>query len=117
MTERTAATLSYVLGWLTGLIFFLTDNRPYVKFHAAQSIVTFAGLHVLQIIVARMFGYGFGFGFPAFGLRGLDLGIILYQGLGILWLVLWILLMVKASQGVRYKLPVVGEIAENLAGK
>jgi hypothetical protein len=43
MSENTAATLSYVLGWLTGIIFFLIDKRPYVRFHAAQSIVMFGG--------------------------------------------------------------------------
>jgi uncharacterized membrane protein len=32
-------------------------------------------------------------------------------------LVLWILLMVKAYQGERYKLPLAGDIAESLFGK
>jgi hypothetical protein len=35
MSENTAACLSYVLGWLTGIIFYLIDKRPYVRFHAA----------------------------------------------------------------------------------
>src|SRR5205814_618154 len=41
LSENVAAMLSYVLGWLTGIIFYLIDRRPYVRFHAAQSIVTF----------------------------------------------------------------------------
>jgi uncharacterized membrane protein len=32
-------------------------------------------------------------------------------------LVLWIVLIVKAFQGVRFKLPLAGEIAESLAGR
>jgi uncharacterized membrane protein len=32
-------------------------------------------------------------------------------------LVLWILLMVKAHQGERYKLPIAGNLAEDLAGR
>ena len=32
ITENTAAALSYVLGWITGVIFFLIDKRPYVRF-------------------------------------------------------------------------------------
>jgi uncharacterized membrane protein len=31
---------------------------------------------------------------------------------GILALVLWILLMIKAYQGVKFKLPVIGDLAE-----
>src|ERR1019366_2647307 len=62
MSENTAATLSYVLGWLTGIIFFLIDKRPYVRFHAAQSIVTFGGLHIIRVVLAMIFGFGFFFG-------------------------------------------------------
>ena len=43
--NASAALLSYVLGWITGLVFLLIDKRPYVRFHAAQSVVVFLGLH------------------------------------------------------------------------
>ena len=42
MAEKIAGLLCYVLGWLTGLIFFFIDKRPFVRFHAAQSIVVLA---------------------------------------------------------------------------
>ncbi len=54
MSENVAATLAYALGWLTGLIFFLIDKRPYVRFHATQSIVVFGGLHILTFIVGAL---------------------------------------------------------------
>src|SRR5271167_4417929 len=38
LSENAAACLSYSLGWITGIIFFFVDHRPYVRFHAAQSI-------------------------------------------------------------------------------
>src|SRR6202044_3468799 len=38
MSENVAGLLCYVLGWITGLIFYLIDKRPFVRFHAAQSI-------------------------------------------------------------------------------
>ncbi len=41
LAENVAASLCYVVGWVTGLIFFLIDKRPNVRFHAAQSIVVF----------------------------------------------------------------------------
>src|ERR1700726_3011206 len=59
LAENVAGLLCYVLGWVTGIIFFLIDKRPYVRFHAAQSIVVFGGLHVINIIIGIMFGAGF----------------------------------------------------------
>jgi uncharacterized membrane protein len=113
MTENTAATLSYVLGWITGLIFLIIDKRPYVKFHAAQSLVTFGALHVLSIVL----GMFFGFSFFSFGFHALGPGIVLLELINLAAFVLWILLMIKASQGNKFKLPVAGDLAESIAGK
>jgi uncharacterized membrane protein len=115
LSENGAALLSYVLGWLTGLIVFLIDKRPYVRFHAAQSIVVFGGLHVIQVVVATTFGLGWGFG--GVGPMGrLGAGLIVLDTLNLLSLALWIVCIVKAYQGVRFKVPVAGGIAEQLAG-
>lgn len=119
MSENTAACLSYVLGWLTGIVFFLIDKRPYVRFHAAQSIVTFGGLHVLKIVLGMIFGMGFVFGgFGHWGYAGwgsFGLGIAVLSLLGLLTFVLWIVCMIKAASGSRFELPIAGPIAENLA--
>ena len=116
LSENLAALLSYVLGWITGLIFLLVDKRPYVRFHAAQSIVVFLGLHILRAVLAAIFGIGWGFG--GFGNWGVfTLGALLLNLVSLLSLVLWIVLMMKAFQGVRFKLPFAGDIAENLSGR
>ena len=122
MSENTAATLSYVLGWLTGIIFFLIDKRPYVRFHAAQSIVTFGGLHIIRVVLAMIFGFGFffggGYGHWGYGtLGGIGIGLVLISLLGLLTFVLWIVCMIKAAQGSRFMVPIAGEIAQNLAGQ
>lgn len=121
MSENTAATLSYVLGWLTGIIFFLIDKRPYVRFHAAQSIVTFGGLHIIRAVLGLMFGVGWAFGgFGHWGYAGwgsLGLGIMLLFVLGLLTFVLWIVCMIKAATGSRFELPIAGPIAQSLAGQ
>ena len=82
LSENVAATLSYVLGWLTGIIFYLIDKRPYVRFHAAQSIVTFGGLSIIRRLVAIIFGLGWAFGgFSPFGgygnFAGFGIGVML----------------------------------------
>ena len=51
MSPTTAAALSYVLGWITGLIFFLSEKQnKFVRFHAMQSIITFGSLTVLFMV-------------------------------------------------------------------
>lgn len=121
MSENVAAALSYALGWITGIIFILIDKRPYVRFHAAQSIVTFGALSVIRIVLGVCFGMGFmfggygNFGYGAWG--GFGLGIALIALLGLLTLVLWIVCIIKAAQGERFVLPIAGPIAENLAGQ
>jgi uncharacterized membrane protein len=110
LQENVAGVLCYAVGWITGIIFLLIDKRPWVKFHAAQSIVIFGGLTVIRIgllFMSSMVG-----GVIGYGLMGL-LGL----GLGLLGFILWILLMVKAYQHETFKLPIVAPIAEGMAGK
>jgi uncharacterized membrane protein len=97
LEENVAALLSYLLTWLTGIIFFLIEkDSKYVKFHAMQSIITFVGLMIISWILSVIPFIG-----PVLG------GLV-----GILMLVLWIILMVKAYKGEKYKLPFVGDLAE-----
>ena len=47
-----AGLLSYVLGWLTGLIFFLIEKEnKFVRFHALQSMIVFGALFVLSLAI------------------------------------------------------------------
>jgi len=97
MQANVAALLSYVLGWVTGLIFYLIEkDNKFVRFHAMQSIVTFGGLNVLIMVLIFI---------PV-------LGWIVMPIVSILQFILWILLMVKAYQGEMFKLPIAGDIAE-----
>lgn len=116
LSENAAGALSYALGWLTGIVFFFVDKRPYVRFHAAQSIVVFGALHVLSIIWGSLFGLGFVFGgFHFWGAWGF--AYLIHRLIGLTTFVLWILLMVKAGQGDRFRVPVAADLAESLAGK
>lgn len=114
MNQNVAGLLCYVLGWVTGIIFFLIDKRPYVRFHAAQSIVVFGGLGILYFVIGIFFRASF-FMMGAFGAFGFL--SMMYSLLGLVGLVLWILLMIKAYQGEKYMVPVAGGIAQSFAGK
>ena len=97
MAPNVAALLSYLIGIVTGLIFYLVEKEnKFVRFHAMQSIVTFGALFVLGMALTVI---------PVIGWAMLPL-------LWVLDLVLWILLMVKAYQGETFKLPIAGDFAE-----
>jgi uncharacterized membrane protein len=104
LQENIAGLLCYVLGWITGVLFFLIDKRPFVRFHAMQSIMTFGALNVLHWILVWSGWFG--------RLGGLLFVGILSAAIGVVTFVCWVVCMVKAYQGQRFKLPVVGDLAE-----
>lgn len=96
LTENVAGLLCYILGFITGIIFLLIEKEnKFVRFHAMQSIITSGGLFVLQIVIG-MLPYMWRIS-SLIGLAGLALAIFL---------------MYKAYQGEKYKLPVIGDLAE-----
>ena len=107
LSENVVGLLCYVLGWISGLIFlFIESENKFVRFHAIQSIVTFGSITIISIAL-RILGF-----IPFLGVVfNIAEGVI-----GFLAFVLWIVLMVKAIQGVRYKLPWAGDFAEKRSG-
>jgi uncharacterized membrane protein len=113
MSENVAGALCYALGWLTGLIFFFVDKRPFVRFHAAQSIVVFAGLNILSYVLGIFFGLSVLTG----GWTGFSLGIALIHIIHLLTFVMWLVLMFKAYQGERFRVPIAADLADKIFGK
>lgn len=110
LQENVAGLLCYVLGWITGLVFLLIDKRPFVRFHAVQSI----GLNICIVVVYLAVAFSFVM------LHFLHLGFLalaIYPLLWLLVLVLWVFMMYKAYQHEKFMLPIIGKIAEGMAGK
>ncbi len=109
-----AGALAYVFGWVTGLIIFLTEpNNKYVRFHALQSIFLSIAIFVIYVglgMVLTMFAI-----VPGLNVVFTALGALIYFLVGIGVFVLWIVLMVRAYQGEKFKLPVIGDMAEQNA--
>lgn len=93
LPKNTAAALSYVLLWFSGILIFLFEKDPFVRFHAMQSILTFGGLMILAILPI--------------------VGWILSPLITIVGFILWLVLIYKAYQGEEFALPIVGKIAKN----
>lgn len=99
LSPNIAGLLCYVAGWITGIIFFVLEQRNrFVRFHAAQSIVAFGTITVAGIILGLI---------PVVG--GAFSSII-----GIIGFIVWIIMMVKAVNGEWYKLPWAGDVAEKI---
>lgn len=97
LPKNTAAALSYVLGWLTGIVFLLLEKDAFVRFHAMQSIITFGVLTLLSFVPV--------------------IGWILSPLIMIVGFILWLVLIYKAYQGEEFALPVIGDFAKKQLGK
>ncbi|MFC1933437.1 DUF4870 domain-containing protein [Chloroflexota bacterium] len=101
LSENVAGLLCYVLGWISGIVFILIEpENKFVRFHAIQSIVVFAVLNVAGFILGWI---------PVIG----SFFTWIISALGF---ILWIVLMFKAYQGTKYKLPWAGDFAEKRSG-
>ena len=92
-----AAALSYLVGFVTGIIFLVVEKENrFVRFHALQSTLVFAGMVAVNILLQIV---------PFLG-QLLFIFVILPVSAA-----LWLLLMYKAYQGEEFKLPLVGQMA------
>ncbi|MCK4268317.1 MAG: DUF4870 domain-containing protein [Actinomycetia bacterium] len=111
MDPKLAALLAYLFGWVGGLIFYIIESKnKYIRFHALQSILFNVSVSIAFILLGVVFGI-LG-AIPGIGVVFALLGGLIYFGLAIGSLVVWIILMVKAYQGEKWLLPVIGDIAE-----
>jgi len=121
LDENIAALLSYVFGWVSGLIFFLMEkDSRLVRFHAMQSILLSAAAIVIGIVfwivavvsslvVSYISGILGGIVWIVMMLAGFLIGLGIVIGA--------IICLVKAFQGQYFKLPVIGNFAEKFSAK
>ena len=117
-----AGALSYLFGFVSGLIFYLIkrDNR-FVRWHAAQSMA-FTGLLVVASIVLTVVQLVFTTVMFSGSDGGFLIGSLVSLVLGVIWLILtvggfvaWVYMMIKAYQGEAARIPVAAGIADKLA--
>ena len=100
LDENIAGALAYFLGIVTGLIFFLIEKESrFVKFHAMQSILVWLAIVGVSIVIGLIPIIGWMFDF-----------LLIFASF-----FLWLFLMYKAYKGEQFKLPVIGDIAEQQA--
>jgi uncharacterized membrane protein len=106
-----AAALAYLAGPFSGILILMVERaNEYVRFHAWQSVVGLGGLGLLA-------GGMLVLSFLTLLLSPLVFTLMyrLSYLLGILWIALWAICLVKAFTGNRWMMPVAGRHAERLA--
>ncbi|TMC20806.1 MAG: hypothetical protein E6J34_11555 [Chloroflexi bacterium] len=112
LDAKTEALLSYLFGWLGGLVFLVIERKNrFVRFAAAQSVIltgpTFV-VYVLLQLIAHI---------PFIGLLLAPIVSCLTFVILVPTALIWLFLMVQAYRGIETKLPIVGDYAEALANK
>lgn len=130
LDPKVAAALSYI--WIVGLIFFFIEKEnKFVRFHAMQSIlfgIANSAIMMVLAIVATILTVVFTIGAAAASAAGSGgLGAIVGLFVWLIWLLFWVLAMlflvglifaaVKAYQGQKFKLPIIGNMAEKIVNK
>src|SRR5437899_1579737 len=102
MDENVAALLTYVLGFVTGILFLVIEKESkLVRFHAFQSILISAVFIILNMVLGFI---------PIIGwLISLILSPVAF--------ILWLILLYQAFQGKWFKLPIIGDYAEEQTKK
>ena len=121
LDENIAALLSYVFGWVSGLIFFLIEkDSRLVRFHAMQSLLFNVLVAVVGIALWIVLFVVFMIAAQISGTLAtlLSLVSVLVWGVFLLGILAgFILCLVKAFQGQYFKLPVIGNLAEKYSAK
>jgi uncharacterized membrane protein len=95
--KKTPLWLTYLFGWITGLIFLATEKTDNdVRWHAANSTAVF-GAATAASIALSILGM-----IPAIGFLFRILGWIV----GVVTFILWVVLIVNAANNSKFEVPV-----------
>ena len=107
LTDNVAGAIAY-LTFIPAIIFLVLEpysKRPFVRFHAMQCL----GLTVASVALH------FAIGLLIFVLHGLT--FMLSSLVSLLFFALWLICIISAAQGKMFKVPVIGDFAQQQANR
>ena len=110
LSENAASAIAY-LTFIPAIVFLLVppyNASPYVRFHAWQSILLNATAAAVSFLLSFVLVF--------FMVFGEFLLVTLTRMIWLAWFVLWLVCVVKALNGQRFKIPLLGDLAEKQAG-
>ncbi len=107
LSENAASGLAYIT-FIPAIVFLVTapyNRNQNIRFHSWQSIflsIACFAVEIALVVIGRL---------PFFGFMTLFLWPLLWLA----FFIVWILALIKAFNGQRFKLPVIGDLAEKQA--
>jgi len=107
LSDNAAGGLAYITV-IPAIIFLILEpyNRSsFIRFHAWQCIFLTIGSVVVDVALSFLLHLPF-FGFMT---------LLIWPLVGLAFFIVWILALIKAFNGQRFKLPIIGDLAEKQA--
>jgi uncharacterized membrane protein len=101
------ALIGYIIGLVALILVFIEKDNKFVRFHALQAVLFWVAISVIYILLSIVTGVLF---VASTTLGSLFSLIFLLIGLAVLAGVIF--LAYKSFQGEKFKLPVIGDMAE-----
>jgi uncharacterized membrane protein len=108
LADNVAGMLAYVT-IIPAIIFLVVEpynKSRFIRFHSFQSIFFGVAIFAIQVVLSVMTVVPF-----LIFITG-PLHLLVFLGA----VIIWIILLLKANQGLMFKLPVIGDLAEKQAG-
>ena len=106
MSNNAAGALAYFT-FIPAIIFLLVppyNANPYVRFHAWQSLMLNVSVVLISILLS--------FVLVIFLIFDAELLVVFKRLVWLGWFVLWLMCVLKAMNGQRFRIPVLGSVAE-----
>ena len=111
LSDRTAGAIAY-LTFIPAILFLLLEpykQNSYVRYHSWQSILLSLGAFAVNVVLAFLLVFAL--------LFTPRLHLVAWWAIVLFWIAVWIACVVNAAMGKRFKLPVIGGLAEQQANR
>lgn len=111
LPDHAAGAIAY-LTFIPAIFFLVSEpykRNAYVRYHSWQSILLFIGAFGVCIVLAFLLVFAL--------LFTPRLHLVVWRAVEFFWLAVWLACVVNAAMGKRFKLPVIGRLAEQQAMK
>jgi uncharacterized membrane protein len=109
LSDHAAGAIAY-LTFIPAILFLVMEpykRDSYVRFHSWQSILLSLGAFAVNIVLAFLLVFAL--------LFSPRLHVVAWRAIELFWLAVWIACVANAARGKRFKLLVIGELAEQQA--
>jgi uncharacterized membrane protein len=113
LSDNAAGAIAYIT-FIPAIVFLVMppyNSSPYVRFHAWQSIF----LNIAAFIVDVSLSFILTFTVTALPFGSFFIGRSIWLLVELAWFLVWIICLLQAVNGKRFKLPILGDLAEKQA--